>query len=488
MNSWLSLFTLDFIVIGAALAVLLLDAFLRLPGRALGAVALTALVGALALSFVLPLEGATPHGAYVSGAWVLFFKRIFLVAGVLGVLGAVDWLDERVPRRQAEYYALLLFSLSGMMIVPGARDWLLLVVAFELMGIPLYVLAAYAKTDGPVAEPKLAAEAGLKLFATGAASSAFTLFGLGLVTGFSGSTAIAAMQAGAPTPLVAAGMMMVLGGMGFKVGAVPFHFWVPDTYQGAPAPFVAFLSVAPKAGGLAALSVALLSGWSQQSGVWASGLIAVAAASMVVGNLLALPQSDVRRLLGFSGVAQLGYALLALCARTEEGVAMALFFMATYLFANLGAFLVVYAASKGQGGFELKQLAGLSRRAPGLGAALLVFLLSLAGIPFVVGFWAKLFVFVAAWRAGQHALVGLGVATAIAGLFYYLSVARSTFMAEGSSDAPLRVSPALSAAIGICLVAVVGLGLYPRPLVEQASRAANAFTQLEKNDNGLRGR
>jgi NADH-quinone oxidoreductase subunit N len=488
MSSWLPLFSLDFIVVGTALGILLLDAFFRVPGRALGAVAVTALIAALALSFALPLDGATPHGAYVSSAWVLFFKRVFLSAGVLGVLGAVEWLDERMPRRQAEYYALLLFSLSGMMIVPGARDWVLLVVAFELMGIPLYVLAAYAKTDGPLEEPKLAAEAGLKLFATGAASSAFTLFGLGLVTGFSGSTAIGVMPAGAPTPLVAVGMMMVLGGMGFKVGAVPFHFWVPDTYQGAPAPFVAFLSVAPKAGGLAAMSVALLSGWSQQSNVWVGGLMAIAAASMLVGNLFALPQSDVRRLLGFSGVAQLGYALLALCARTEEGVAMALFFIATYLFANLGAFLVVHAAAKGQGGFSLAQLAGLSKRAPWLGAALLVFLLSLAGIPFVVGFWAKLFVFIAAWRGGQTALVALGVVTAIAGLFYYLSVARSTFMAEAGTSAPLKVSPALSAAIGLCLIAVVGLGLYPRPLIEQASQAASAFTHQEQNENGLRRR
>jgi NADH-quinone oxidoreductase subunit N len=272
-------------------------------------------------------------------------------------------------------------------------------------------------------------------------------------------------------------MLMVLGGMGFKVGAVPFHMWVPDTYQGAPTPFVAFLSVAPKAGGMAALAVVLLSGWAQHHAVWAPALGLVSAASMVVGNLFALPQRDARRLLGFSGVAQIGYVLIALCARSEEGVAMALFFIATYVFTNLGAFLVVHAAAQSSGGHELVKLAGLSRRSPWLGAALLVFLLSLAGIPFVVGFWAKLFVFLAAWRAGLSLLVALGVVVAVVGLFYYLSVARSTFMAEGDSTAPVRAGRPLQAAIAVCLVAVVGAGLYPRPLVEEAAKAASAFMQ-----------
>jgi NADH-quinone oxidoreductase subunit N len=364
-----------------------------------------------------------------------------------------------------------------MMLVPGARDWIFLLVAFELMGIPLYVLSAWAKTDGPANAPKLGPEAGLKLFVTGAASSAFTLFGLALVIGVTGSTALSAVPTGAISPLASVGMLMVIAGLGFKVGAVPFHMWVPDTYQGAPTPFVAFLSVAPKAGGLAALSVVLLSGWAQQHAVWAPALGLVSAASMVVGNLYALPQSDVRRLLGFSGVAQIGYVLVALCAATPEGLGMALFFIATYVFTNLGAFLVLHAAAQSSGGHETPLLAGLSRRSPWLGAALLVFLLSLAGIPFVVGFWAKLFVFMAAWRAGLSLLVTVGVVVAVFGLFYYLSVARSTFMAEGTSTQPIRAGGPLSAAIAVCLAAVVGLGLWPGPLVEEAARAASSFMQ-----------
>jgi NADH-quinone oxidoreductase subunit N len=337
------------------------------------------------------------------------------------------------------------------------------------------VLSAWAKNDGPADRPKLAAEAALKLFLTGTTSSALTFFGLALILGFTQSTLISAVPAGPLPPLAGVGLLLVLAGFGFKVAAVPFHMWVADTYQGAPTPFVAFLSVAPKAAGLAALSVVLLSGWAQQWGVWEPALLLLSVSSMLVGNLFALPQTDVRRLLGFSGIAQIGYVLVALCARTEFGVAMALFFIATYVFTNLGAFLVLHAAAEESGGHSLVRLAGLSRRSPFLGAAMLVFLLSLAGIPFVAGFWAKLFVFLAGYRAGLVVPVVLGVVLAVVGLFYYLGVARSTFMSEGNSSASLHAGLPLRAAITLCLLAVVGFGLWPGPLLEGARAAAKAF-------------
>ncbi|MBE2250777.1 MAG: NADH-quinone oxidoreductase subunit N [Myxococcus sp.] len=474
MSALLQLFALDLAVAASACVVLALDAFARLPGRVVGWLTAALLGSVLVATFFVDGTGVAPHGVYEAGAWTLFFKRLFLAAGILAVLGSIDWLEERTPHRQAEYYALMLFSLTGMMLLPGARDWVLLLVSFELMGVPLYALAAWAKTDGPADEPKLGPEAGLKLFVTGVASSAFTLFGLALVIGETGSTALSALPASLSL-LHSTGMLMVIAGLGFKLGAVPFHMWVPDTYQGAPTPFVAFLSVAPKAGGLAAYSVVMLSGWAQHHAVWMPALAVLAVASMVVGNVFALPQLDVRRLLGFSGVAQIGYVLLAVRANSAEGVAMALFFIATYVFTNLGAFLVVHAAARQSGGYELSKLAGLSRRSPWLGAALLVFLLSLAGIPFVVGFWAKLFVFLAAWRAGLSGLVVVGVVVAVLGLFYYLSVARSTFMAEGASSQPVKAGFPLTVSIVVCLVAVVGLGLWPRPLVDEATKAASAF-------------
>jgi NADH-quinone oxidoreductase subunit N len=475
MPAWLHILTLDLAVAGTAAVVLLCDALFSIRGRTLGWLTAAALAGILALSFFVDIAGTAPHDVYVSGPWVLYFKRLFLCAGILGVLGAIDWLELRVPRRQAEYLVLMLFCLVGMMLLAGVRDWVLLVVAFELMGIPLYVLCAYAKGDGHGDEPRLAAEAGLKLFVTGATSTAFTLFGLALVVGTTGTSSLAGMHGGIVSPLTGVGMMLVLAGFGFKIGAVPFHMWVPDTYQGAPTPFVAFLSVAPKAAGLAALAVVLMSSWAQQHALWVPALSAVAAASMLVGNFFALRQTDVRRLLGFSGVAQMGYVLLALCARSEQSLAMALFFIASYVFTNFGVFLVVHAAAEASGGHTLTRLAGLSRRSPWLGGALLVFILSLAGIPFVVGFWAKVFVLMAAYRAGLVGLVVLGVVLTVVALFYYLSVARSTFMSDGDSAEPVRTGLPLRAAIVVCLAAVVALGLWPNPLVDQAAQATSAF-------------
>jgi NADH-quinone oxidoreductase subunit N len=459
MAEWIQLFTLELAVVVIAVLVLLWDAFVPAAGRAVGWA--TALLGG----------GRAPHGVFVRDEWVVFHERLFLAAGILGVLGSIDWLAKRTPKRQAEYYALLLFSLAGMMLLAGARDWILLIVCFELMSMPLYVLCAYGKQDGPASEPKLAAEAGLKLFVTGAASSGLTLFGLAIVVGMTGTTAIGSMGA-APAPLTIVGMLLVLAGFGFKVGAVPFHMWVPDTYQGAPTPFVAFLSVAPKAAGLATFAIVLLDGWSANSSVWLPVLLVLAGASMVVGNLFALPQTDARRLLAFSGVAQIGYALLALGAQSRGGLAMTLFFVATYVFTNLGVFFVLHAAAEEGGGHTLARLAGLSKRSPWLGGALLVFLLSLAGIPFVAGFWAKLFVFLEAWNAGLVGLVVLGVALAVVGLYYYLTVARSTYMADGDRTAPVRTGFALGTAIVVCLGFVVGLGLWPSPLVQAADQAA----------------
>lgn len=479
MNEWIPLLSLEIFVVAALFLVLVADAVVVADtkyGRAIGLFTAAALAGALVLSFFVPDNASGAGGVYVLTPWVLFFKRVFLVAGLLAVLGSMRWLEQMTPRRQSEYYVLLLASIVGMMLIPGARDWVFLFVSFELMGIPLYALCAWAKGDvAPLNRESLAAEAGLKLFVTGAASSAITLFGLALVIGTTGRTSLDAVPPGELSALTGLGMLLVLAGFSFKVGAVPFHMWVPDTYQGAPTPFVAFLSVAPKAGGLAAIAVVFLRGWTQHFGAWAPAIALLAAASMVVGNFFAIPQKDVRRLLGFSGVAQLGYALVGVAARTQDALAMTLFFLATYVVTNMGVFLVIQAAAGPMRGYDTKALAGLSRRQPWLGMALLVFLLSLAGIPFVVGFWAKLFLFMAAWKAGQSALVVAAIALAVLGLFYYLTVARSTFMAEGESDERIPVDGAMAAAIIACLVAVVGLGLYPAPLVEQAVRATTAF-------------
>lgn len=434
------------------------------------------LAGIFAASFVLDTSGALPSGVYEGGAWVLFFKRLFLAAGFLTVLGGLELVATRTPARQGEYYVVLLMSLVGMTLLPGARDMLLLVVCFELMSIPLYVLAAHSKAEGDVATGgKRTSEAAFKFYMVGAVSTATTLFGLSLALGMAGTTDIAKIAATPNSPLLMLGMMMVMAGFGFKLGLVPFHMWVPDTYEGSSTPFVAFLSVAPKIAGITALVAVFGAGFPKQAAFWLHALAWICALTMLVGNILATPQTNAKRLLAFSGVAQMGYVLLAIVGHTQAGLGMALFYMATYVVTNIGAFLVVHAVARAGGDDSLSDFDGLARRSPWLALALLVFLLSLAGIPFVAGFWAKLYVFVAAYGAGLVELVVLGAVLAVVALFYYLQLAKAAYINESKATTPIPVSGALKLAIFICLLAVVGIGLWPAPLVEAAARAAGAF-------------
>lgn len=467
--------TLELALLVALLVVLAAD--LALPHgrkRWLGALTAGLLSALLAGSFALPAGGSAFSGAWVGGEWVRLFERVALACGAIATLGAIDHVDRHFPRRQGEFYVLLLFSLLGMALLPGARDLLLLIVCFELMGLPLAMLASYGKADDLTGAHRHAAEAGLKLYLVSAVSTAITLFGVSYVYGLTGSTRIGTVAAAPVTPLLALGMMLTVAGMAFKIGAVPFHMWVPDTYQGAPTPFVAFLSVAPKASGLAALGVLLVIAFRAHREALLSVVLFFVVASIVVGNLLALPQRDVRRLLGYSGVAQIGYMLMGLAAGTTYGTGMLLFYVAGYAATNLGAFLVLEAVAPGQPGPTLEDLRGLSRRSPWLAFALLLFLLSLAGIPFVVGFWAKLSVFLAAYQAGQGWLVLFGALMAIVSLWYYLQVAKAAYMDEPAEDmAPLpAVAPALGLSIWLCLALVVGMGAYPRPFLESAASAA----------------
>lgn len=466
---------IDLMLLFAALLVLAVD--LGLPhGRKRSVGILTALLLAMAFvaTFFVDVHGPAFGGAYVGTAWGLLFTRVALAAGTLAALGALDHVDRHFPGRQGEFHLLLLFTLLGMTLLPGARDLLLFVVCFELMGIPLSMLAAYAKSDGAGDTSKHAAEAGVKLYLVSAASTAITLFGLSLVFGCTGTTSLAEIGAVHASPLLAVGMLMTIAGMAFKIGAVPFHFWVPDTYQGASTPFVAFLSVAPKATGFAAIAALVGLAFSAERETLAGLLLFFVLASIVVGNLMALPQRDVKRMLAFSGIAQIGYMLMGLLTGTELGLGALLFYVVGYVATNMGAFFVLEAVAPDAESITLDDLAGLWKRSPRLALAMLLFVLSLAGIPFVVGFWAKLYVFMAVYEAGQGWLVLFGALMAIVSLWYYLQIARAVFMGEPERDA-VTVRPALGAAIALCLLGVVAMGAYPAPFIESAAAAAAAF-------------
>ena len=320
------------------------DAAEGAPSRVLGFVVAGGLAGIFGASFFVHADGTAAHGAYQASAWTIFLQRVFLAAGALAALGGVDDVAQRTPKRSGEYWLMLLSSLVGMSLLAGARNLVLVVVGFELMGLPLYVLAAYAKNEE---KKSLASEAAIKLYLVGATSSAITLFGLALLVGMSGTTRLSELAAAEMSPLASVGAVLVLAGVGYKIGMVPFHMWVPDTYQGARAPFVAFLSVAPKVAGVAVLAQIFLLGLGTHPSAWRPALAVLAFASMAVGNVLALMQTDLRRLLGYSGIAQMGYVLVAVAANDAESTGMTLFFLAAYTFTNMGAFLVVHAASDG---------------------------------------------------------------------------------------------------------------------------------------------
>jgi NADH-quinone oxidoreductase subunit N len=467
-------------VTALAVLALLVDALAQPGGEVarrspVGPLVALGLCAILAATWLVDATGRAAHGAYEVNGWTLFLQRLLLGAGILGTLGAMDDVASRTPRRQGEYWITLLFCLVGMVLLPGARDLVLLVVSFELMSIPLYVLAAFAKTDAPPQAKGHASEAALKLYLVGATSTALALFGLALTTGMAGTTRIAELGAAPMSPLEAVGIGLVLAGLGYKVGMVPFHMWVPDTYEGARAPFVAFLSVAPKAAGVAAIVQIFLFGLAAHRAQWLPALGGVSLLSMGVGNLMALPQTDLRRLLGYSGIAQMGYLLVGVATSDSFGVGMVLFFLASYVFTNLGAFLVLHAVAEAGGGFGFEGLYGLARRSPGLAVSLLGFVLSLAGIPFAVGFWAKLYVLLAAWRSGLHGLVAAAIVLAVLGLFYYLRILRAVYMTDAGELATPRPGRPLKMAIAACVVGVVGFGLWPRPLVLASAEAAQAL-------------
>lgn len=468
---------LDVLLLFCVLQVLVVD--LIMPHgrkRALGYMTAVLLALVFAVSFFVDTSGTAFFGAYQGGTWPLFFKRIFLGIGVIVTLGSIDYVDRYFSNRQGEFYMIMLSSLLGMTVLPGAQNLVLLMVCFELMGIPLVILAAFAKTEDPTGPGKHGVEAALKLYLVSAVSTAVTLFGLSLVFGMAGSTDLSVIAQTAKSPVFTLGIFLTLAGMGFKVGAVPFHMWVPDAYQGAPLPVVTFMSVAPKAAGLATLMMLFVKGFGSVQGLWLPMLLVILVVTMVLGNLLALPQRDVKRMLAYSGIAQMGYMLIPLAVGDSYSIATLLFYLVGYAVTNMGAFLVVMAVTQSKTHeAPMSDFDGLAHRAPGLALAMLLFLLSLAGIPFVVGFWAKLYVFSAAYQAGHGWLVLLGALFAVVALFYYLQLARAMYMKPVTNESPVKYDLGLKVAIAVCILAVVGIGAWPQPFLESARLASLAF-------------
>ncbi len=421
-------------------------------------------------------------GAYTVDNFALAMKGFFLVAAYLALLMSFDYVREG-DYYQGEFYFLLLTSVLGMVVIASARDLISIFVALETVSIPTFVLAAWRKHD------RRSNEAGMKYFLIGVLSSAIMLYGMSFVFGLTGSTLLsdisAAVTTGGLPPLLLVGIFMTLVGFLFKVSAVPFHFWAPDTYEGAPTPVTAFLSVSSKAAGLVAMLSLVFAGFFGQPEAWQPIIWVVSAASMTIGNLVALRQTNVVRLLAYSSIAQGGFMLVPFAVAPDgTGSAATSAFEAVVIYVliygamNLGAFACVIAIARRTGSAEISSYSGLMQTSPALAVVFSAFLFSLAGIPPLAGWFAKFVMFRAVLDASTPAAVVLGAIAAVnsvVAFFYYAGVARRMIFDEPATpgEQPIAVPPALTAAIGLTAAATLVIGVYPQLFAKVGELAAS---------------
>ncbi len=447
---------------------------------ALGLVGVAASVVWSAVLIAADERGEAFEGLMVVDDFALFFNFLFAGIAAMIILASVDFLER--SRFQAEYVALVLASTVGMMLMASTVDLVAIFVALELQAISLYVLVAFLK-DGR------SSEAALKYLLLGAVSTALTLYGMAYLFGLSGSTsldgiaaAVADADSGTRSALVLAAVFLAAG-LGFKMAVVPFQMWVPDVYQGAPTPVTAYLSVASKAAGFAVVMrifvVAL--GEGLISSDWSNLFAAIAAISMTIGNVAALVQSDIKRMLGYSSIAQAGTFLIGLAAVAAQdpqlllGTSSVVFFLGTYAFTNLGAFIAIIAISNKIGSDEISDYAGIARRSPWLAAGLTACLVSLTGIPPTAGFIAKVYVFNSAVQADLIWLAIIGVLNSVISAYYYLRVVLNMYTGEPASEERFQPSLYLGFAMAVAVAGLFVVGVYPNPLIQASESAVSVF-------------
>ena len=444
--------------------------------RFLGWVSAGGLVLILVVSLALSRPGdesVRVWGGMLRDDWLSFvFKMLFIFGAAVTSLFA---LEMKALGRRGEFYLLLLVSTIGMSLMASAGDLIMLYLAIETTSLPLYILAGFFKTDSK------STEAGFKYLLFGALTSTVMLYGFSLFYGFTGTTDIAALtqtvlSGDLPIGLVLGTLMLVLVGFGFKISVVPFHFWAPDVYEGAPTPVAGFLSTASKAAGFAVLMRVLLVAFPVAVPYWAAILAALSTASMTLGNALALAQRNIKRLLAYSSIAHAGYALIGVAAVSSLGVAAAVFYLLAYVITNLAAFGAVAAFSRISGSDEISDYAALSRRAPGLSLVMLVAFLSLAGMPPLGGFVAKVFVFAAAVKSNLVWLAMVGVLNSIVGLYYYLIVLKVVYLYRSEDeDKPIPITRSYSIALVVLVAGIILLGTVFAPWFGWSNIAAAAL-------------
>lgn len=432
------IFPLTLLVIWACV-LLLVDLLIPKDRKGITA-ALSALGLALTLGFTLAQMGqelTSFNGMVVIDGFAVFVNALLLVSGLLGIGLSFGYI-KRMNLERGEYYTLMLFSIAGMMLMAQASDLIVVFLALELLSIPLYVLAAF---DRPRAESE---EAGLKYFLLGAFATGFIVYGTALVFGATSSTNLAEIVAsasgGGPNLLLTIGAALILVGLGFKVAAVPFHMWTPDVYQGSPTAVTAFMSSGAKIAGFAALLRVFATAFPSIAVDMTGVLWAISALTMILGNLIAISQSNIKRMLAYSSIAHAGYILMAFVPYgnadvASVSVAAGLFYLVAYAITNFGTWGVVIALEKAEGrGLEIRDYAGLGRKYPALALAMTVFMLSLIGLPPTIGLVGKLYLFRAVIAGGFTGLAIIGVLTSLISAYYYLRVVVTMYMQDGDPE------------------------------------------------------
>jgi NADH-quinone oxidoreductase subunit N len=465
------------IILSIAATLVMVIEPLSAPGKrnGLASLSVVSLFAALAAAiFANGLPGTSFSDLLIVDGFGTLFRVLVISVGVLTVLASNPFLN-REGANSGEYYALVLFSIVGQCVMVTANDLIMVFIGLEISSISSYVLAGYLRDD------KRANEAALKYFLLGSFATAFLLYGVAFIYGATGSTNLIRIRAavsgpaGPSTLLVGVAAALILVGLAFKVSAAPFQMWAPDVYQGAPTPVTAFLSAGPKAAAFAVfLRVFMTSfqpaGESWEPLVWMSALL-----SMTIGNFAALVQSDVKRMLSYSSIAHAGYILVAMTARSEDGVAAAMFYLAAYVLMNIGAFAVVaHLSGRGEKYLKIQDLAGLGVKQPMLAAALTIFMLSLIGVPLTAGFFGKFYIFKAALESKLIWLAVLGLLNSSVGAYYYLRVLVVMYMQEpGEAVSALEPVPlGVKAAILAPIAGTLLLGIFPAALLDFAIRSA----------------
>jgi NADH-quinone oxidoreductase subunit N len=474
--NWFTAILPETILIAAGLALILLEAFAPRWRSSFSSLAVIALIAAGFSEFFVP-AGTYFGGMYQLSALTRIFDFTFLLAALLAALLSTDYLA-REKGDAGEYYALLVWGTVGMMMMAKGLDLLVVIIGLEMLSICIFVLVGFNRRT------TVSNEASLKYFLMGAFATGFILYGTAFFYGAAGSTRIAdiatALAAADPNPLLTIAFVMIIAGFGFKLALAPFHGWAPDVYQGAPTPVAAWISVAPKAATLIAL-LRILSGImpSVERFEWGGLLAVLSILSMVIGNLVAIAQRDLKRMLAYSGIAHVGYMMIAVLSPNENAIAAVAVYTIVYALMNIGAFGVVALINKNQNEPQtINDIAGLGFRRPFIGLALAICMLSLAGIPPTAGFMSKVYVFKTAIEAGNVSIALIGILASIVSVYYYLRVVYYLYMKEVDETLVLPSSGIYSTgALAISMIGIMLIGIIPAPLFETALRAAASLLQ-----------